>query len=143
MVVLAGVRRMIVIPEEEIVFKSSRSSGPGGQNVNKVNTRVTVYFDVANTAIFSDAQKQRIVNRLATRTDKKGVIRVVSQRHRTQKANRRAAVERLQELLAKAVTTRRPRKKTKVPRWSNEQRLQEKKRRGGLKKQRGQRDFDS
>jgi ribosome-associated protein len=124
------------ISESELVFKTSRSSGPGGQNVNKVSTRVTVFFDVANTACFSDLQKKRILGRLASRANKAGVVRVASQKHRTQKANRRAAVERLHELLAAALKTRPMRKKTRIPAWSKERRLQEKKRRSALKKQR-------
>jgi ribosome-associated protein len=127
---------MIEIPEEELVFKFSRSGGPGGQNVNKVNTRVTVFFDVANTASFSDVQKKRILRRLATRADKNGVVRVVSQRYRTQKANRAAAVERLGELLEEAMKRKAVRKKTKVPEYARQKRLEEKKRRSMLKKQR-------
>jgi ribosome-associated protein len=132
----------ILISEEELVFKTSRSGGPGGQNVNKVNTRVTVFFDVTNTASFSDIQKKRILRKLATRADKDGVIRVVSQRYRTQKANRKAAVGRLQQLLGGALETRAVRKKTKVPEWAKQRRLEEKKRRSALKRQRAERDFE-
>jgi len=136
------IKKDIFICDDELVFKAARSSGPGGQNVNKVNTRVTLFFDVANTMSFSDVQKRRILKRLATRADKNGVIRVVSQRYRTQKANRKAAVERLQELLRGALETRAVRKKTKVPGWAKEQRLEEKKRRSILKRQRAQRDLE-
>lgn len=132
----------IVIRREEIVFKFSRSSGPGGQNVNKVNTRVTAFFDLANAAGFTDAQKSRILKRLATRADKNGVIRVVSQRYRTQKANRECAVERLVELLREALKRRAVRKETPVPRWAKEKRLAEKKRRSQLKQQRAEKDFE-
>lgn len=130
------ITNQIFISEENIVFKYSRSSGPGGQNVNKVNTRVTVLFDMAGCESLSDARKQRILKRLATRADKNGVIRVVSQRYRTQKANRRVAVERLQELLRGALETRPVRKKTKVPERAKQKRLEEKKQRSLLKKQR-------
>lgn len=132
----------IVIRREEIVFKFSRSSGPGGQNVNKVNTRVTLFFDLANAAGFTDAQKGRILKRLATRANKNGVIRVVSQRYRTQKANREYAVRRLVELLREALKRRAVRKKTLVPKWAKEKRLAEKKRRSQLKQQRGEKDFE-
>ncbi|MHC4159227.1 MAG: alternative ribosome rescue aminoacyl-tRNA hydrolase ArfB [Planctomycetota bacterium] len=127
---------MIEIPQENLVFKYSRSGGPGGQNVNKVNTRVTLFFDAANCESFSDGQKQLILRRLATRANKDGVIRVVCQRYRTQRANREAAVERLSELLREALKKRAVRKKTKVPKYAREKRLEEKKRRGALKKQR-------
>jgi len=132
----------IAICADELVFKASRSGGPGGQNVNKVNTRVTLFFDVAGCEAFYDIQKQRILRRLATRADKNGVIRVVSQKYRTQKANRRASVERLQELLREALKTKPVRKKTKVPERAHRRRLEEKKRRSMLKKLRAERDFD-
>ncbi|MHC4580836.1 MAG: alternative ribosome rescue aminoacyl-tRNA hydrolase ArfB, partial [Planctomycetota bacterium] len=104
------------ISENDLAFKASRSGGPGGQNVNKVNTRVTVFFDVINCQGLSDAQKRRILARLATRIDKNGLLRVISQKYRTQKANRRVAVERLGQLLADALKSRPARKKTKIPR---------------------------
>ena len=126
----------IFINEDELVFKVSRSSGPGGQNINKLNTRVTLLFDVANCGSLSDLQKQRILTRLATRADKNGVLRVVSQKYRTQRANRRAAVERLQRLLAGALKTKPIRKKSKVPYAAKQRRLEEKKRRSMLKQQR-------
>ncbi|UCF44570.1 MAG: aminoacyl-tRNA hydrolase [Planctomycetota bacterium] len=132
---------VIEIPEENLVFRFSRSGGPGGQNVNKVSTRVTVFFDVARCKRYSDGQKKRILKRLATRADKRGVVRVVCQRHRTQKANREGAVERLRELVREALKKRRVRKKTKVPAYAREKRLAEKKRRSRLKKQRTEKDF--
>ncbi|MHC4105736.1 MAG: alternative ribosome rescue aminoacyl-tRNA hydrolase ArfB [Planctomycetota bacterium] len=126
----------IFIREDELIFKASRSGGPGGQNVNKVNTRITLFFDVANCESLSGVQKQRILARLATRTDKNGVMRVVSQKFRTQKANRRAAVERLGELLGEALKTRPLRKKTRIPYAIKRRRLEEKRRRSLLKQQR-------
>ena len=124
------------INEDELVFKVSRSGGPGGQNVNKVNTRVTLFLDVANCESLSDWQKQRILTRLATRADKNGVLRVVSQKFRTQGANRKAAVERLQQLLTDALKTRPIRKKSKVSYAAKQRRLEEKRRRSLLKRQR-------
>ena len=131
----------ISISEDELVLKVSRSGGPGGQNVNKVNTRVTLFFDVGNCENLSDAQKRRILTRLRTRTDKNGVLRVVSQKHRTQKANRQAAVERLQRLLADALKTLPVRKKTKVGYAAKQRRIEEKRRRGLLKRQRASRNL--
>jgi ribosome-associated protein len=129
----------IFIREDELIFKVSRSGGPGGQNINKVSTRVTLFFDVASCESFSDVQKQRILARLATRADKNGVMRVVSQRFRTQKANRKAAVGRLGDLLRQALKTRPVRKKTMIPYAVKQQRLEEKRRRSLLKQQRTKR----
>ncbi|MHC4519243.1 MAG: alternative ribosome rescue aminoacyl-tRNA hydrolase ArfB, partial [Planctomycetota bacterium] len=130
------------ISEDELVFKASRSSGPGGQNVNKLNTRVTLFLDVATSAGFSDIQKERIRTALSTRVDKHGVLRVVSQKHRTQEANRRAAIERLRELLAEALKPQPVRKKTKVPARARERRLKDKKHRSALKSQRTKKDWE-
>ena len=133
---------MLEISEDNFVFKYSRSSGPGGQNVNKLNTRVTLFFDVAQYEGFSDSQKKSILKKLATRADKDGVIRVVSQKYRTQKANRKAAIKKLLELLTEALRKRTIRRITQVPHWAKEKRLREKKQRGWLKQQRSQKDFD-
>jgi ribosome-associated protein len=136
----------ISIRDDELVFKASRSAGPGGQNVNKVNTRITLLFDVKSCDSFSEVQKRRILSRLATRADKNGILRIVSQRFRTQTANRRAAVERLKQLLADALKTGPVRKKTSVPYAAKQRRLEQKRRRSLLKRQRAKRklagDFD-
>ena len=130
-----------VIGDDELVFKASRSSGPGGQNVNKVNTRMTLLFDVAGSPSLSAFQKQRIITKLATRVDKRGVLRIVSQKERSQEANRKAAAERLVQLLAEALKRRPVRKKTKVSAGAKERRLQEKKHRSCLKQQRTRKDW--
>jgi ribosome-associated protein len=131
----------VLIPESEVVFKASRSSGPGGQNVNKLNTRVTALFDVAGSPSLSEEQKQQVRSELSTRIDKKGVLHVVAQTHRSQEANRRAAGERLQQLVQEALRPRPIRKKTRVPAAAREHRLQEKKRRSDRKQQRGGKDI--
>ena len=126
----------IFINENELVFKVSRSGGPGGQNVNKLNTRVTLMFDVANCQSLPDLQKRKILTSLASRIDKNGVLRVVSQKFRTQKANRKAAIERFEQLLTDALKIRPERKKTKIPYAAKQRRLEEKRRRSMLKRQR-------
>ena len=127
----------VFIRDDELVFRSSRSSGPGGQNVNKVNTRMTVLLDVANSESFTAQQKRRILSELRTRANKDGVVRVASQRYRTQGANREAAIERLVELLRGAIKRRTVRKKTKIPASSKRRRLKDKKRRSVVKQLRG------
>lgn len=130
------------IAEEELTFKTSRSGGPGGQNVNKLNTRVTVLFDVRSSPSLSEDQKRRIVSKLSSRIDRRGILHVVSQKYRSQEANRRAAVERLQQLLQEALRPASIRRKTKVPAAARERRLEEKKQRSRLKSQRGKGDWD-
>jgi len=131
----------ISIREDELFFKVSRSSGPGGQNVNKVSTKVTLLFDVASCESFSNEQKKQILARLASRTNKQGVIRIVSQKFRTQIANRNSATQRLQVLLREALKRKPIRKKTNVPEYARKRRLEEKRRRSLLKKQRAKSDW--
>jgi len=131
----------VFISEDELVFRASRSGGPGGQHVNKVSTRVTLLFDVANCAGLSEGQKRRIRTRLATRMDKAGILRVISQRFRSQKANREAAVDRLRELLKGALQARPVRKKTVAPKRAHEQRLKQKRQRSLLKQQRAKKSW--
>lgn len=128
------VNESLALPERELSYRTTRSSGPGGQNVNKVETRVTVLFDVESSPSLSEEQKARVREHLATRIDKAGVLRVVSQKHRTQAANRDAARSRLAGLLADALRERRTRRKTRPPKAVDRRRLDEKRRRGELKR---------
>jgi len=121
------------IPFGEIRFSAARSSGPGGQNVNKVNTRMSLYFDVAGSTSLTAWQKNRLRKRLATRTSKAGVLRVVCQRHRTQSANRTGAIQRFTELLRETLRQQPPRKKTRVPFATKQSRLDAKKHTSRLK----------
>lgn len=121
------------IPANEISFAFSRSSGPGGQNVNKLNTRATLRFDVARSSSLSNGQRDRILEKLPTRISRVGILRVVSQKHRTQKMNREAATERFAELLRDALVRRRPRKKRGIPAGVKKKRLEDKRRKSRLK----------
>ena len=127
---------MIDIDSNLITYSVSRSSGPGGQNVNKVNTRVTLFFDLMRCSGLSASDKTRIRKKLATRCNRDGVIRVTSQKYRTQKENRKAAHRRLYELIDEALARPRRRIKTRPSQASQQRRLDQKKERGQLKRQR-------
>lgn len=124
------------IPDEELLFTTSRSGGPGGQNINKVSTRVTLLFDVERSPSLSEEQRERMRSRLAGRINQAGVLRVTSQRHRTQAANREAAVARFAELITDALNEAPERVPTKVPTKATERRLEEKRRRSRIKQAR-------
>jgi ribosome-associated protein len=129
----------VVIRADEISFAASRSSGPGGQNVNKVSTKVTVRFDVAASPSLTEEQKRRIRERLATRVSREGVLRVSSQRERSQSANRETATARLIELLREALAAPPPRRPTRVSRAARERRIAAKKLHGARKRDRATR----
>ena len=124
------------IPEHELWFTTARSGGPGGQHVNKVSSRVTLWFNVAESPSLSAFQKRRIMSRLASRINQAGELRVVSQQHRSQLANREAAVERFAALLRSALVQEKPRRQTTVPTAVKRQRVEDKKQRGQIKRQR-------
>jgi ribosome-associated protein len=124
----------LAIREEELRFTASRSGGPGGQNVNKVSTRVTLWFDVAGSPSLTAEQRSLIRSRLATRVSKEGVLRVVSQQSRSQAANREAALERFAALLREALARPRPRSKGRVPEAARRGRIEEKRRRSRIKR---------
>jgi ribosome-associated protein len=126
----------VAIPESELTFTTGPSSGPGGQNVNRVHTRVTLAFDLAGSSSLSDEQRQRIVERLGSRLTRLGVLRVTSQRHRSQAANRKTAVERFAELLADALSEDPERRPTRVPRAARRRRLEVKRQRSRVKRER-------
>ena len=130
------------IPEAELEFVASRSGGPGGQNVNKVSSRVTLRFDLERTTALSAEQLKLIRSRLATRINKDGVLQITSQVTRSQDLNREDAVARFAELLRMALHQEKKRVKTKVSRTAKEQRLQEKKNRTQIKQGRGKRTWD-
>jgi len=132
----------LVISDDDIVYRFSRSAGPGGQNVNKLNTRVTLLFNLAGSRRLTDEQKKRLLTRLSGRISDDGFLTVVSQRHRTQSANRRSALRRLTELLEAALKEMPVRKQTAVPHAAKQKRLHRKRRRSELKQLRKPVSFD-
>ena len=135
--------RGVVIPASELTERFSRSGGPGGQNVNKRDTRVEVVFDVASSTALTPELRRRALARLRGRLDARGRLRVVSSAERTQARNRERALETLRDQLAQALRPPpRPRVATKPTRAARERRLASKKSRSKVKRQRARPDDD-
>lgn len=135
------IRGSVSLPEAELMWRFSRSSGPGGQHVNTSDSKVELSFDLAKTEALPPVWKRRALERLAGRLVD-GVVTVRSSEHRSQWRNREAAAVRLAALLAEATAPPpRPRKPTRIPRGINERRLREKKQRAETKRGRSARDW--
>ena len=122
--------------EEEFIFSASRSSGPGGQNVNKVSTKVELRFSVINTLIFNDKEKALILKKLRNKINKEGELLLVSQDGRSQSENKNLVTEKFYDLIAKALTIPVKRIPTKPSYSSRLKRLDEKKIRSDVKRHR-------
>ena len=124
------------IPESELVFRATRAGGPGGQHVNKASTRMEVLWDVERTQVLTEAERARVRQKLAARFDAEGWLKVAADERRSQLQNRTAAIARLEALVDAARRAPKPRKPTKPTAASRRRRLEAKKRRAGLKKER-------
>jgi ribosome-associated protein len=122
------VTRSVSIPLSEIVFRFSRSSGPGGQHAQKSETRVEALFDVEASTSLTERQKQRVLRKAGT------VLRAIAQDERSQARNRELAVERVADALREALRVERRRKPTKLSKAARERRLEQKRRRSKTKR---------
>lgn len=132
----------IEIPESELVERFVRSSGPGGQNVNKVATAVELRFDVAQSTVLPEPVRERLLARRDRRVTAEGVLVINAQRFRTQERNRQDARERLAAFVASGLKAPTPRIATKPSKAAKKRRLDDKRQRAGVKRQRAAKDWD-
>ncbi len=126
----------LFLPLTELDYRATRSSGPGGQHVNTSSTRIEVWWDVRASPSLTEELRARLLERLSRRLDAEGRLRVVASESRSQLRNREAATERLRELVASALVVPKPRKRTRPTRAAKAARLEAKRRRSALKRDR-------
>ena len=124
------------IPRSDLRFRTSRAGGPGGQHVNKAETRVEVLWDMKGSPLLSEPERQRVLHKLANRIDTEGTLHVVADTRRSLTRNRDAAIARLETLVGDARRAPKPRKPTKPSRASKEARLRAKRQRSRAKRER-------
>ncbi len=125
-----------LLPDHELEFRATRSGGPGGQHVNTSSTRVEVQWNLRTSAAVSEEQRARLLIKLASKIDAEGWIRVVASDSRSQLRNKEAARERLQDLVARGLVVPKRRKETRIPRAEKARRLEQKRRRSDIKRDR-------
>lgn len=128
---------LVTIPGSELQYTASRSSGPGGQHVNKTDSRIQVRWNIPTTSALSDFLKRRVMIALSTRLTDGGDLLLASDSNRSQRRNKEDVTQRLAALVRAALVPPKPRRKTKPTRASRQRRLDDKKRRSAVKKQRG------
>ena len=120
--------------ESEFIFSTSRSGGPGGQNVNKVSTKVELRFSLLSTSLFSETEKEIIFEKLKNKINKEGEMILVSQSERTQLLNKKVIMEKFYNLVSKVLTVPVKRRSTRPTLTSKIKRLEKKRNRGFVKK---------
>ena len=134
---LLQINDYVAIPLSELSFRYARSSGPGGQHVQRTETKVELLFDLASSPSLSEAQRVLALSRLGGRLDQQGVLHLVSQAGRSQLENRADVVERFRRLLAAALKPAKARRSTRPSAAARQQRLEGKRRRSQAKRLRG------
>ena len=124
------------IPLQELVFRFSRSGGPGGQHANRSETRVELLFDVGRSPSLAESQRERILTRLSHLIDKDGILHLVSGSTRSQHQNREEVIARLKSLLMEALRPRKKRRPTRPSRSARQRRLESKRRQSAKKRDR-------
>lgn len=132
----------IVIPDHEIEITASRSGGPGGQHVNKTSTKITLRWNVKNTTVLTDEQKERVLQNLIGRLTSEGDLIIQNRASRSQQQNREMALAQLAQTISKALHVPKKRMKTRTPKGVKEARLQSKTHRGTIKKMRSKKFHD-
>jgi ribosome-associated protein len=139
---LLRVNESLSIPRSELDVRVSRSSGAGGQHVNKTSSRVEIFWNVRTSSALDDERRTRLLGRLASRLTTEGSVRVVASDMRSQSRNRELAEERLAEMVRRALLVPKKRRPTKPTRAAKEARLESKKRQSHKKRERGNKSFD-
>jgi ribosome-associated protein len=136
------VKNGITIPSHELVITTSRAGGPGGQHVNRTDTRITVRWNIPNTTALTPEQQMRVLQNLQSRLTSDGDVIVHNSESRSQQHNKDAALEQLAREISRALYVPKVRMKTRVSKAKKEARLREKSRRGEIKKMRGQKHYE-